>query len=820
MEQRYNSQICDEQIRQLWQQQQTYRQNQTSFKPYTIDTPPPTVSGSLHIGHIFSYTQTDIIARYKRMTGHNVFYPFGFDCNGLATERFVEKKHNTNVHKLGREKFIELCLSTTEEMKEKFISLWRTIGLSAELEHTYSTIAPNVQKIAQESFIDLVNKDFIYRKNEPALYCTLCRTTVAQAELDDLQQSTMFNQIPFQTTDGDTFTIATTRPELLPSCVAVLCHPDDTRYQKFIGKQAIVPIFGQQVPIISDSAVLPDKGTGIVMTCTFGDKTDIEWYKKHNLPHNPSIGFDGKFNQHTGILAGLKVPEARNKIIETLREQNLLLKQTALQNSVNVHERCKHPIEYAILPQWFVRLVDNKAKFVELADSINWNPKHMKSRYVDWVNNLSWDWCISRQRVFGIPFPVWYCNNCNATNLATKAQLPIDPQQASATSPCSSCGSNDMRAEQDVMDTWNTSSLTPYICKELAQKTNKSPFEDASFIPMSMRPQAHDIIRTWAFYTIAKAWMHQGTIPWHDIVISGYVLSENKEKISKSKDNAPTDPEKLLTQYPADAIRFWTASGTLGQDVAFSPEQMSIGQKLLTKLWNALKFVQMNTQEHNIDPTIQPKLDPVNQWMIDKIQLCLKEYHGYFAKNEFSLALQSVEKVFWQDFCDNYLEIIKDQLFNPANYSQEQLNATRWTLQESGFRLLQLYSPYLPHMTEYLYQHILRAQYKVSSIHLTQLPQAQSVRDEALATMLIILQVVSHVRKLKTAAQLSLKTELATLTICSITQTQIDQINDLVALLKGVCKAQNIVFISEHKPTGLVQEGDAWHACVTATPEE
>jgi len=673
MEQRYNSQICDEQIRQLWQQQQTYRQNQTNFKPYTIDTPPPTVSGSLHIGHIFSYTQTDIIARYKRMTGHNVFYPFGFDCNGLATERFVEKKHNTNVHKLGREKFIELCLSTTEEMKEKFISLWRTIGLSAELEHTYSTIAPNVQKIAQESFIDLVSKDFIYRKNEPALYCTLCRTTVAQAELDDLQQSTMFNQIPFQTTDGDSFNIATTRPELLPSCVAVICHPDDTRYQKFIGKQAIVPIFGQQVPIISDAAVLPDKGTGIVMTCTFGDKTDIEWYKKHNLPHNPSIGFDGKFNQSTGILAGLKVPEARKKIIETLQEQNLLLNQTPLQNSVNVHERCKHPIEYAILPQWFVRLVDNKAKFVELADSINWNPKHMKSRYVDWVNNLSWDWCISRQRVFGIPFPVWYCNNCNATNLATKTQLPIDPQQTNPATPCSSCGSNDMRAEQDVMDTWNTSSLTPYICKELAQQTNKSPFDDTSFIPMSMRPQAHDIIRTWAFYTIAKAWMHQGTIPWNDIVISGYVLSENKEKISKSKDNAPTDPEKLLTQYPADAIRFWTASGTLGQDVAFSPEQMSIGQKLLTKLWNALKFVQMNTQEHNIDPTTAPELDPVNQWMIDKVQLCLKEYHAYFAKNEFSLALQSVEKVFWQDFCDNYLEIIKNQLFNPANYSEQQL---------------------------------------------------------------------------------------------------------------------------------------------------
>lgn len=813
MEQRYNSQICDEQIRQFWKQQQIYRHQEPNFVPFTIDTPPPTISGSLHIGHIFSYTQTDITARYKRMTGHNVFYPFGFDCNGLATERFVEKKHNTNVYKLGREKFIELCLSTTEEMKQKFVNLWQTLGLSAELEDTYSTIAPNVRKLSQESFLDLIEKNYIYRKNEPALYCTVCRTTVAQAELDDIEQATTFNQISFTTTDGQTFVIATTRPELLPSCVAVMYHPDDARFAHLHGKTAIVPIFGQAVPLIADSMVLPDKGTGIVMTCTFGDKTDIEWYKKHNLAHRQSIGFDGKFVASTGILAGLNVSQARQTILEKLKEENFLLAQTSLNHAVGVHERCKNPIEYTILPQWFIRVVEHRDTFIKLGDQINWYPAHMKSRYIDWVKNLSWDWCISRQRVFGIPFPVWYCNSCDHAIFADKKQLPVDPQVDSAPSACTKCGSTDLRPEKDVMDTWNTSAITPFICKELAQKNN-NPFSDTSFIPMSMRPHAHDIIRTWTFYTIVKTWMHQQTIPWNELIISGYVLSENKEKISKSKNNAPTEPEKLLTLYPADAIRFWTASGTLGQDIAFSPEQMNIGQKLLTKLWNALKFVQINTAGQSIDMSMQPELDTTNRWMLDRIQQTLDSYHAYHGKKEFSLALQAVETTFWQDFCDNYVEIVKDQFFNPQNYSDAQIYATRWTLLETSFRLLQMYSPYLPHITEYLYQHILQSFYQTRSIHLSQIPRGKEIDESAANAMQIMLQIIGAVRKLKTTAELSLRTELATLTICNITPEQKALIQNEIVLLQGVCKTKEITFISEHKPSGLVQENELWFAAI------
>ncbi|MBP6892218.1 valine--tRNA ligase [Candidatus Babeliales bacterium] len=820
MENRYLHLEYDQQMRQLWQTHQIYRQKNLNFKTYTIDTPPPTVSGSLHIGHIFSYTQTDIIARYKRMTGHNVFYPFGFDCNGLATERFVEKKHNTNVSKLGREKFIDLCLSTTEEMKVKFVHLWRTMGLSAELEKTYSTIAPDVAKIAQESFIDLVKKDYAYIKSEPALYCTQCRTTVAQAELDDMEQSTIFHDIAFKTTDDEKIIIATTRPELLPSCVAILFHPDDARFTYLKNKQAIVPLFGQSVPILPDETVVMEKGSGLVMVCTFGDKTDIEWYKKHKLPHVPSIGFDGKFMPSAGLLVGLNVADARKKVIELLQEQNLILNQKQIQNSVNVHERCKHPIEYAILPQWFIKVVQYSKEFLKVAEKINWYPLHMKARFDDWVKNLSWDWCISRQRVFGIPFPVWYCNDCSAILLADVSELPIDPQQVAYNKPCNQCKSINIRPEKDVMDTWNTSSLTPYICKALYKEDGQSPFlsmsspalsENQNFIPMSMRPQAHDIIRTWAFYTIVKSWMHDKTLPWHDIVISGYVLSENKEKISKSKDNAPTEPEKLLTQYAPDAIRFWTASGTLGQDVAFSPEQIGIGQKLLTKLWNALKFVHINNQAHQI-PAEQPKnIGLVNIWMLDRLNVSLQEYHAHFEKNEFSLALQTVEKLFWHDFCDNYLEIIKDQFFNPTNYIAEDVNATMWTLNHTAFTILQLYSPYLPHITEYLYQQIFVARYKTSSIHLTQFASGKKSDEVVEKQMNVLLDVISQVRKLKTGAQLSLKTEIKTLTICGATKAQTDLILQNQAIIKGVCKAQNIVTNMQRCESSIISENEVWN---------
>ncbi|MBV8661226.1 MAG: valine--tRNA ligase [Candidatus Dependentiae bacterium] len=813
MEKRYEHGIADQIARDIWQEHATYTKKLNRSQNYTIDTPPPTVSGSLHIGHIFSYTQADIIARYKRMTDHNVFYPFGFDCNGLATERFVEKKHKTGVAKLGREKFIELCLSTTEEMKKEFVALWRTIGISADFEKTYSTIDKREQKVSQESFVRLYHDNHLYQKNEPALFCTTCRTSVAQAELDDKEVATTFNDLQFLTKSGEKIVIATTRPELLSSCVAIMYNPLDSRYQHLAGQTAIVPIFGNEVPFVADEAVQIDKGSGLVMCCTFGDKTDIEWFKKFKFPYKQSIGFDGRWTEQTGPLAGLKVHEAREKILELLTTENLVLSKKNIVHNVNIHERCKNEIEYSVLPQWFIKVVEHKEKFLELAEEITWSPAFMKSRYIDWVKNLSWDWCISRQRVFGIPFPVWYCNDCDAILVADIDQLPVDPQETTyKDGSCNKCSSKNIRPEKDVMDTWNTSSITPYIVKQLYFNTDESPFikkEDDNFIPMSMRPQAHDIIRTWAFYTIIKSWMHSNTIPWKEIVISGFVLSEQKEKISKSQGNSPTEPAVLVNQFAPDAIRYWTATGTLGQDIAFSIDQIKIGQKLMTKLWNAFSFINMHTEHYQHAHAQSAQLGVVNQWMLDASTTMLERYKSALDKNEFGLALQAVERLFWNDFCDNYLEIIKDQLFHPENYSSEQIEATRWTLYTVGLRILQCYAPYLPHITENIYQAIYKKTVGEDSLHTTQLQNKMHAVDaDNNAAMQTILELIAGIRRLKTEHQLSLKTELQTLMVSEELQYMLaDQEN----IIKGVTTAKNIAYgkVPESK---LFSQDGVWSA--------
>ncbi len=813
MEKRYEHTTADQIARDIWQKHCTYTQTLDRAHNFTIDTPPPTVSGSLHIGHIFSYTQADIIARYKRMTNHNVFYPFGFDCNGLATERFVEKKHKTGVAKLGREKFIELCLSTTEEMKKEFVALWQTIGISADFTNTYSTIGKKEQIVAQESFIRLFDQHHVYQKNEPALFCTTCRTSVAQAELDDKEVATTFNDLAFTTVAGHTVTIATTRPELLPSCVAVMYHPEDARYQHLAHDKAIVPLFGNQVPFVADESVQIEKGTGLVMCCTFGDKTDIEWFKKFKFPYVASIGFDGRWKEETGPLAGLKVHEARAKVLELLTQHGILLHQKNIVHNVNIHERCKNEIEYSVLPQWFIKVVEHKEKFLELADQINWSPAFMKTRYIDWVKNVSWDWCISRQRVFGIPFPVWYCNDCDAILVADIDQLPIDPQETTyKNGQCDKCHSHNLRPEKDVMDTWNTSSITPYIVRQLYEKTDNSPFtEDNSFMPMSMRPQAHDIIRTWAFYTIIKSWMHNNTIPWKEIVISGFVLSEQKEKISKSQGNSPTEPATLVQQFAPDAIRYWTATGTLGYDIAFSIEQIKTGQKLMTKLWNAFSFVHMHTQEYEHDLVASHQLGIVNQWMLDATTTMIEKYRSALDKNEFAGALQAVEKTFWKDFCDNYLEIVKDQFFKPELYTPEQVQATRWTLYTAGLRILQCYAPYLPHITENIYQAMYQKTIGESSLHITQLQEKMHPIDtDNNAAMEKMLEIIATIRKLKSEHQLSLKTELITLTLDeSLNYIFADQ----EAIIKGVTTAQKIVYGSP-QASQLVETEQGWTASI------
>lgn len=829
MEKRYDHQLCEAAAQQQWETNQTYAMENNPGPLFSIDTPPPTVSGTLHIGHIFSYTQTDIIARYKRMNGYSVFYPFGFDDNGLPTERYVEKKRNVRGHEMSRSEFIALCIQESHAAADTFKRLWQKMGLSADWRETYSTISDDSRKISQESFIELFNKDYIYRKQEPALYCTTCRTTVAQAELDDKETPSFFNDIIFKDNDGNDLIIATTRPELLPACVAVLYNPADIRYTHLRGKQAIVPLFGQSVPLLEDDLVSINKGSGLVMVCTFGDKTDIIWYKKHNLPYYHVIGLDGKCTDNAGFLQGLKVADARATVIEKLREKNLLIRQEAISHSVNVHERCKKEIEFTILPQWFISILPHKQQFLDSANAINWYPTFMKSRYNDWVENLAWDWGISRQRFYGIPFPAWHCQDCGKTLLAHPNQLPIDPQEVPHQGPCTSCGSNNIKPDTDVMDTWNTSSITPYICYNVFQKLTKSeitsPFlsgdieklsDIRQFMPMSMRPQAHDIIRTWAFDTIVKAWMHNKTTPWKDIVISGHVLSDKKEKISK-KDGNNMDPTVLLTKYPADAIRYWTASGRLGQDMTFSEEQLKIGQKLITKLWNAFRFAEPHLAEFNTPHSLPKEIGAVNKWLLHTISVCFEKYQQYFEQQEFGLALDTVEHFFWNDFCDNYVELVKNQLFNPDQYSNEEVEATRWTLYHVGLRILQLYAPYLPHATETLYQEIYKKHEPIQSMHQTRYQDVQTLYgfESEAETMNTVIALVTQVRKLKSEQQLSLKTPLVTMHIFAPNSAVCDNIAQHDQLIRGITQAITVTY-KEHtgQKSGLNQSNDGWHANV------
>lgn len=822
MEKKYDQQ-SQEQLRLRWQAKNIYTYRTTGER-YSIDTPPPTVSGSLHIGHIFSYTQTDISARYQRLLGKNVYYPFGFDDNGLPTERFVEKKRGITAHQLSRSAFIDVCLQETQDVEKKFKALWQQIGLSVDWGQEYSTISPLVRRISQESFIRLHDKGFVYRRNEPALYCTACRTSVAQAELDDAIKPTLFSTIIFETVEGEKLHIATTRPEMLGSCIAVMYHPEDARYEHLKNTKIKVPLFGQEVPALADELVQKDKGTGLVMLCTFGDKTDIAWFKKYEksqqLSYVQSIGFDGKLL--LGDLHGLKVPAAREKILTLLTERGLIAEQQSLEHAVNIHERCKQPIEYMMLPQWFLEILPYKKQLIEMGEKINWHPHFMKSRFKNWVENLSWDWGLSRQRFFGIPFPVWHCS-CGGMVFAPIKDLPIDPQETVCPSACNQCGSTQLKADTDVMDTWNTSSLTPFICAALENGTVEGLFDKKpEFLPMSMRPQAHDIIRTWAFYTIVKAWMHYGDIPWKDIVISGHVLSNEKEKISKSQGNSPLEPENLLATYGADAIRFWTASGSLGHDVPFSENQLKIGQKLITKLWNAFRFI----HEHCADSTLQkgtPRLG-VNKWITLQGAQTWKKYSNHLTEQEFGHALATVEHFFWHDFCDNYLELVKDYFFNPQNYTQQEIEDTKQTLYTTGLCILQLYAPYLVYVTDTLYLELYERSIQAPSIHVTRFDAVQVMTDAQTTTIPqtfeLVLALVSAVRKLKSDQQLSLKTELEHLSIATSPEKQLLLQSEL-PLIKGVTRAKEITFfvpsdatLQTHSISSTEGEQPHYHATV------
>jgi len=747
----YGGKETEKELQKFWEKEGIYKYKPESDKPvFSIDTPPPTVSGKLHIGHVFSYTQAEIIARFYRMKGYNVFYPFGFDDNGLPTERLVEREKGVKPEDMDRKDFNNLCLEVSEEVENDFKNLWQSLGFSTDWSQLYLTIDESSQRISQRSFIDLYNKGYIYRKKSPALYCPKCHTTVAQAGTESKESPSKFVDIKFEIENGEELIISTTRPELLPALVAVFVHPEDKKYTNLIGKKIKPPLFDIEVEIKEDPKVDMEKGTGAVMCCTFGDTTDVEWFLEHKLELRQAIDEDGIMNEKAGKYSGLTIKEARKNIIEDLKRQDFIVGERKIQHPVNLHDRCGHEIEYIVKNQWFINIMDHKEELKKQGNKINWRPEFMKSRYANWVENLKWDWNISRQRYYGVPFPLWYCKECGEVILPEDTELPINPLKDKPSKKCNNCGSKNFVPEKDVMDTWATSSVTPQINGKWKEKDDRM---DGIF-PMNLRPQAHDIIRTWAFYTIVKSFYHHEDIPWKNTMISGHVLAKKGAKISKSKDNAPSTPQELIDQYSADPVRYWTAGARLGRDAEYSIEVIEDGRKLINKIWNAIKFSIMNLK--GFEKGQKGPKNTIDKWILHRLSETIKTATDYLDKYEFGLALNVIEDFFWKDFCDNYIELSKQVFFRGE---EKQKRGSQVVLYKVAFGILKLFSPYLPHLTEDLYQRFFKQFEEEKSIHITKWPEYNKnlINEEANYETSKILEFVELIRKAKSENNLSLR---------------------------------------------------------------
>lgn len=748
MDKHYHFETIEKQMQEFWEQNRVYKFDPDKKGPlYSIDTPPPTVSGSLHIGHIFSYTQAEMNARFRRMQGCNVFYPFGFDDNGLPTERLVERDEGVTARMMPRSQFIKKCLATTGKYEEAFRQMWKSLGFSVDWSLQYETVSQEVEKISQKLFLDLVRQKKAYLKESPVLWCTECQTSIAQAELDTREMESAFHYLPFMI-DGEAVEIATTRPELLGGCVCLFVNPSDERYTKYIGKTAIVPLYGMEVPVMADEKVAIDKGTGAVMCATFGDSTDAEWVESYRLPCRKVILPDGTISEDIPHIGGMEILPAREKILRLLSEKGLLLKSEKTSHSVAIHERCGRAVEIIPSRQWYIDILSEKERFLEAADRINWYPSHMKSRYVAWVSNLKWDWCISRQRYFGIPFPVWYCKGCGAPVFADSETLPVNPMETPYENferPCSRCGCKEFLPESAVFDTWATSSVTPQINERFG----------VPLIPMSVRAQGSEIIRTWTFYTIVRSLYHTGKLPWKDIMISGIVLARKGEKISKSKNNADTSPSRLIALHTADAIRYWTAGAKLGTDTFFAPEDLAASKRFLTKLWNAARFSISHLQD--IDLSASSGLMPIDRWILARTDDAVLKATRLFADYEIGAARHEIDELFWKDFCDNYIEIVKERLYRPDIHGKEARQSGQYALYHTLLNILKLYAVYVPHITEYLYQNFFRQYEKEISLHLLLWDKPETADPALLAFGQAVEKAVAGMRRLKTENNLSLR---------------------------------------------------------------
>ncbi len=734
----------------FWEKNKIYNFDFKSKKKiFSIDVPPPYASaGHLHVGHALHYTQFEIIARYKRMRDYNVYFAPCFDNNGLPTEKYVEETYNINKATTKKQEFRELCRKASKEVEKEYSNnVFRKLGYSYDWNLLYTTIDKEAQKVAQTSFVDLYEKKLAYRSEEPTLYCVNHQTALAQAEIEDLKRTTVLNYVKFDL-DSEQIVIATTRPELLGSCVGIFVNSKDKRYKNLIGKKATVPLFNHKVEIMKDELVDMNFGTGIVMICTFGDSTDILWWKKHKLPLKITVTEDGRLN--TRKYKGLMLKEAKEIIIGDLKKENRLVKQENLDQTVGSCWRCHRPIEFLVTKQWFIKTLNFKKELIQQGRKIKWIPEFYKKRYEDWTNNLSWDWCISRQRYYGVPMPVWYCKKCGNIIVADKKDLPVDPEISKPKKKCK-CGSNEFIAEKDVFDTWMTSSMTPQIAGRWLGDFK----EYKKLYPFSIRPQSHDIIRTWAFYTILKSYLHFKSIPWKEVLIGTFVLDSKGRGMHKSKGDVIWADE-LLKKYDVDSVRYWVGTANFGEDLMFKEEEIIAGRRFLTKLWNSARFCLMHLKKYK---NKKVKLETFDRWLLVRLNNLIKEVTHDFDSYKIADGKKKIEKFFWHDFCDNYLEIIKDRLYNKKRKGKE---SAQYVMYNVLLNLLKLIAPIMPFITEEIYQNYFIKFEKSKSIHISKWPSYDSkLIDKNLEKLgNEAVELIEKVRQFKANNKKSLKEEV------------------------------------------------------------
>ena len=757
-----------------WEQDGTYLFDPAHNRPevYSIDTPPPTVSGLLHVGHVFSYTQTDIVARYQRMTGKAVFYPIGWDDNGLPTERRVQDHFGVSCdpslpydpgfvppaleHKrdrgaqavpISRPNFIELCHVLISADEQAFERLFRKLGASVDWTQHYTTISAVSRRASQRGFLRLLTRGDAYRQEAPTLWDVDFQTAVAQAELTDKEEPGFYHRLSFARypREGDPVEIETTRPELVPACVALVAHPDDERYQSLFGAEVLTPLFGVPVPVLAHELAEPDKGSGIAMICTFGDLTDVTWWRDLALPTRSVIGRDGRLgpapfgtpgwesvdperaNANYAEIEGLPIKRAQKRIVELLRDSgDLLGEPRPVTHFVKYYERGRRPLEIVTSWQWYVRTLAHREAFLERGRQLQWHPEHMRARYEAWVNGLTGDWNISRQRFFGVPFPVWYQLDddgevvADGLLLASEDRLPVDP----STDVPDGYGEEQRGrpggfvGDPDVMDTWATSSLTPQI----AGKWEEDPELFAKVFPMDLRPQAHEIIRTWLFSTIVRSELEHSTLPWRHAAISGWILDPDRKKMGKSLGNAVT-PLEYLERYSTDAVRYWAGSARLGTDTVFSEEQMRVGRRLAIKILNASRFVLSRMDGSDGGPVSASGLMALDAAMLARLAAVVDEATIEFESYDHARALEVVESFFWS-YCDDYVELVKTRAYGDP--SQTGPASARHALALSLSVMLRLFAPFLPFCTEEAW-----SWWQPGSIHKAPWPSAQALASEA-----------------------------------------------------------------------------------------